>query len=986
MATRCKTVEFAFPTEQATLAKGTRRELPILNIHLPETGKVFRSVILEMGCTDELSDKPTNPTGFRVEITLFPADPDSLTTEEVEVNTGESSVYHISRDVTGYFNTNWTGTSMSVRVATTVDGNTTNNHWAKLRITYEYDEQSKRQLKTIWYPIESTRDLLTDSYQTVGGPQAIPAITGGASILPEHNITVRQVWIELIGNQGTSDATDFSLDLELDGHGIEQTALYRVEAALATPGWFHAIWDVTNQPLDRAQALRAKITGTSNRVAQLCGWVGITYEYVPVGTTLVWNSLLLPAFDAEDQHGSTTSARKTLHVKELWIEEPATISIRPSQVFAFYDDNALGSTITLWVGGQSPRSFSTLATGGPMVIGHRFDADGASGLGSTLVRGRNRIKTHHISDVADAGSVCAVSGFMIVNYTSGVSPAGIGAHNQTRHFALGYFGGKSTSIEYSVDAYASYTPTLPETHYFLNAVGLQATWLSTGVSQQVFRVQAQRTNDEGPARDGNGWASAYHGAVVSAAEQWIRWTTADCTNLFRRWAGDPDRARMDIEADRRWMVLNTAGAWVGTFGLLVTYHSIAMTARGTVSGAADDGSGLLVNLSRDATGEKVLEVETSAGGVYEAAWYDDTEALVADVHQDDAHVGRSAPFFASELRVAADLPEWDESDEPLDTQIFTTPGTFTWSKPTNFTARWVKVVCIGAGGGGGGGGSSATVPRIGGCGGGGGAHSCEVFPAAQLPATVNGVVGDGGSGGPGGTANGSDGAVGGPSYFGSSSVPYVYAGGGGGGRRGLNTRESGQGGGGGGRGSNGMTGSSSLVANEGGPGLSVLDSNTLAASGGTGCRGGFDASYAASAEYGGGGGGGCSASSAHPGGSSLFGGGGGGAGGGSNSAEPIDPGAGGASGGFTSGNDGAPGTSGSSPTAGSSGSNADGIRRCGSGGGGGGGNTATGNGAAGGAGGIPGGAGGGGGVGSGTGAVGGKGGAGARGEVRVYTW
>jgi hypothetical protein len=983
MATRCKTVEFVFPTDQARLAEDTPLVWVGRNIDLPESGKVFRSVTLEMGCTDELATG-ASATEFVMVIGLTPAEPESVSVEVVLTSTGESSVYHVSRDVTGYFNANWSGTSMPVQVAIAVGGNPTNNHWAKLRVTYEYDEQSARQVKTIWYPIESTRDLLTTSYQTVGGSEAIPAIKGGASILPEHDVVVHQVWIELIGNQGTSDTTDFSLDLELVGDNIEQTTVYRVEAGLATPGWLHAIWDINGSALAGAQSLRAKVSGTSDRVVQLCGWIGITYEFAPTGTTLVWNSLMLPAFDGEDQHGATTSARKSLHVKELWIEEPATISLRPSQVFAFYDDNALGSTVSLWVGEQSPRSFSTLATGAPMVVGQRLDAAGSSGAGVTLGRGRNRIKIHQFGDTANAGAVCAVNGFMIVNYTSGLSTAGIGAHNQTRHFALGFFDRDSTNIEYSVDANASYTPTLPEAHYFLNAVALQAAWLSTDAAQQAFRVQAQRTNDEGLTRDGAGWANAYHGAITSAAENWLRWTTADCTGLFRRWTGDPELARMDIEADRRWMVLDAASVWVGTFGLLVTYHAITTTVRGTVSGAADADHGLVVNLSRDATGEKVLEAVTSIEGVYEAPWYDDTEALVADVHQDDTHVGRSAPFFASGLY---DLVSEGPEDDAVDIQTFTTPGSFTWAKPTNFTPRWVKVICIGGGGGGGGGGDHGdSNPRVGGCGGGGGAHSSEIWPAALLEATVNGVVAAGGSGGAGGTANGSDGAAGGASYFGNSNTPYVYAGGGGGGRQGRNSATEGQGGGGGGRGASGLVGSSTLTTNEGGPGRSVLDSNTFSASGGTGCRGGFDASYATSAEFGGGGGGGRSASISHPGGSSLFGGGGGGAGGGFGSAGPIAPGAGGASGSITSGGGGAAGTSATWPSAGSSGSNGDGIRTCGSGGGGGGANTSSGsgNGAVGGPGGTPGGAGGGGGAG--IDATGGSGGAGARGEVRVYTW
>lgn len=646
MTTRCKTVEFVFPTNAATLSAATKRTIDA-TVYLPESAKTFRSVTLELGCTDDISTA-ASASSFAMEFALLPATANEVTVSDTVTSSDESSVYHVSRDVTSYFTSNWSGTSMTARVGITVGTNATNNHWAKLRITYEYDDQSTTHVKTIWYPIESTRDLLTTSYQTVGGANAIPAIKGGASILPEENVTVRQVWLELVGNQGTAGTTNFNLDVQLTTDATEQTTLYRVNAALGTPGWLHAIWDVTGSDLDAAQPLEAKVNGVTDRVAQLCGWIGITYEYEPADTETVWNSLMLPAFDASDQHGATTSARKSLHVKELWIPEPATITTQPSQVFAFYNDNTAGTSISLWVNGQSPRSFTPLSTGATMVVAQRMDPGGTSGLGIALGRGRNRIKVNQFTDAADAGAFSGLTGFMIVNYTSGKASAGVGAHNQTRHFALGWYQGDSTSLEYSSDTVAPNTPTIPESQYFLNGVAMQSAWLSTAASHQAIRVQAQRAGTEGPDGDGAGWANLYHGTMASSAENWLRWTIAEATPLFRRWTSDPDTSRMDLEAARRWMVLDAASVWVGTIGLLVTYHAITHVVRGTVRGTAGDGTGLTVNISRSATGEKILEATTQRGGYYETSWYDDTEPLISDVFEDDSHTGRSAPFFAGE--------------------------------------------------------------------------------------------------------------------------------------------------------------------------------------------------------------------------------------------------------------------------------------------------------------------------------------------------
>ena len=651
MATRCKTVEYVFPTNAATLSAATQRDIATIDVYLPESSKVFRSVTLEVGCTDDItSGASATSVAIDFELVKDPASPDDeVTISDTLTSSGESSVYHFSRDVTAHFSTYWSGTTMEARVGITIGTNATNNHWAKLRITYEYDDQSTTHVKTIWYPIESTRDLLTTTYQTVGGANAIPAIKGGASILPEDNVTIRQVWIELIGNQGLlTNTTDFNLDVKLTTDATEQTTLYRVEAALQTSGWLHAIWDITESDLDAAQPFEAKVNGVTNRVAQLCGWIGITYEYDAADTETVWNSLLLPAFDAADQHGATTSARKSLHVKDLWIPEPADITTWPSQVFAFYNDNTSGTSISLWVNGQSPRSFSPQSTGATMVVSQRMDRGGTSGLGITLARGRNRIKVNQFTDASDAGAFSALNGFMIVNYTSGKAAAGVGAHNQTRHFALGWYQGDSTKLEYSSDTTAPKTPTIPESVYFLNGVAMQAAWLSTAAAHQAIRVQAQRTGSEGPDNDGAGWVNIYHGAMASSAQNWLRWTTADSTNSFRRWAGDPDTTRMDIEAARRWLVLDAASAWVGAIGLLVTYHSVAHVVHGTVRGTAGDGTDLTVNISRNTTGEKILEATTQRGGYYETSWYDDTEQLISDVYEDDTHTGRSAPFYAGE--------------------------------------------------------------------------------------------------------------------------------------------------------------------------------------------------------------------------------------------------------------------------------------------------------------------------------------------------
>lgn len=97
---------------------------------------------------------------------------------------------------------------------------------------------------------------------------------------------------------------------------------------------------------------------------------------------------------------------------------------------------------------------------------------------------------------------------------------------------------------------------------------------------------------------------------------------------------------------------------------------------------------------------------------------------------------------------------------------YTTPGTYTWSKPGGID--YIQVVCVGGGGGGGGGAKGTTGGAGGGGGGAGGNMGMQWFDSSSL-ITVNYTiqVGAGGDGGAGATVAGagSAGTLGGNSVF-----------------------------------------------------------------------------------------------------------------------------------------------------------------------------------------------------------------------------
>jgi len=310
----------------------------------------------------------------------------------------------------------------------------------------------------------------------------------------------------------------------------------------------------------------------------------------------------------------------------------------------------------------------------------------------------------------------------------------------------------------------------------------------------------------------------------------------------------------------------------------------------------------------------------------------------------------SGNFTVTGTTTISDLP-------PVDTQIFTSSGT--WTKPNGITL--VEVVVLGAGGGGDSGRKTvAATNRAGGGGGGGGAVSRAIFLASNLGATTTITVGAGGAGGAAVSADatdGNDGSNGGSSSFST----WLSAGGGGGGIKGTTAASKGGGGG-------GVMGSGSGFTG-GVPSAGAADA--IASQGTEGVTNG-----AFNAEYGGGtGGSGLKADPGEAGGSSWYGSAGGGGGSGLDGGDSTSVGgAGGTVQKYTVVGGAAAGVAGSDNSV---------LAKGYGGSGGGGGDSSTGTGETGGAGGIGAGGGGGGASKSGNSGAGGNGGAG---EVRVYSW
>lgn len=633
MATRSKTVEFVYQTNIATLAANTKRTFTGNTIYLPENSKTFKSVTLVVTWGDDAT-VAASLTNWILGIKLGAVAESTATVTDTFTNSGEAWTFRARRDVTSYFTTNWTGTSMTWEGSIQSAGATGQNHSVKLIITYEYDDTTTTHIKTIRVPIESTRSLMTTSYQTLGGATAIPAFKG--SYLPEDSVTIRQIWVELWGNTAdVTTATDWISTARVGGATTYDW--WDNESALLSGRWAYGIADITGRTLTSAEALEIIVTGITNRLTQMGGMVCCTYEFDSTATTSVYNSIILGGVDSVGQMGGTGATDEDAWARTIYIDEPGTITMKESAVALFFNDSA-GLTVNVAVGAQTDTAFALTAAGtqdGQYSLVHRIDASGAKGVaGMTLARGSNDYSIQSRSTTASAG--WNLSGFLLLNYTSDIAADGVGSHAQSRYFHLADTAADANTRQVNDVT----TPTIPESFYYLVGAVMDIDAAVSGSATQSMALMLERTG-------GLGWDPAYVGMFRQDAETGFITPFGAARSIWKRWPGDPDTDRADIETARDWRMDSVPGLWA-SWGIWATWHAHTWTVAGTVTGYVDaDGAGLDVKVFRASNDEHVLTLTTTAGGAYTSPWFDNVEELYVAVYEDATHVGRSANGTAS---------------------------------------------------------------------------------------------------------------------------------------------------------------------------------------------------------------------------------------------------------------------------------------------------------------------------------------------------
>lgn len=630
MATRLKTVEFTHPVTAAA-TNNTLTTATQITVYLPETGtKTFRSVVATLSAMNT-STATGNITSRLLQCRLGAAAYTANSNANAITTSAEDIYLFHAVNLTSHFQTNWTGTSMTFDSQFTLNGAGTGSAWTNvnvtLQVTYEYDDTSTTQVKTVWIPLNAPVGALA----TTKPGAAIDTIPNLSTELPETSKVFRSIHTVVQGNaQHLATTTDATITQQIDATAAHTSGVF--ESLSGTDYWFRYVWDCSGVLVTNATNGWYIYASVATKFNHLQAWLVVTYEFDASASTNVFVSVKMPQ-DSSSPMGGTTTADYSRFIRPLSIQEPGTITTKQIAFYPFWTQLAAISTLNFRVGtggfvAYTDGAATTAGSNGAMI---RNDA------AFTLARGRNTLTADaYRSDATDLGY--NLSGFWIVNYTADKPTQGIGAANHTVYWNSGVFY-DGTSTNYKV--LTAFAPTIPETEYYLTSAGTKlefycgGTIAPTGVAITVERLAAE---------GGVGWENILSDVIVTDPELGIITSYSQIRTLFGHHPTDP-AGDLVFETARRWRILipsaTTQTAWM-KLDLMFSYHSISKPVAGTVSGYAGTGVGIPVSIHRTQDGEMVNSTVTTAGGAFTVPVYYDTDTYYVCAQEDATHVGRSA--------------------------------------------------------------------------------------------------------------------------------------------------------------------------------------------------------------------------------------------------------------------------------------------------------------------------------------------------------
>lgn len=630
MGTSVKTVQYAFEA-LASLTDNTLTALTPITITLPESSISFVTVLCTISADDIITVTGGSITTRQIDLGLGGGTQTTITNTNTVTNSGENISLFISQDFTDRFTSDWTGTSMTCEVSVkTVQSTGTTLGFANvcctLDITYEYDDTSATQVKTVWLPLNAPVGALATSKPGTA-TATIPALD---THLPEATKSFKQINIWRIANTGQTAVTDCTVSHQVDSIAAT-TATY--EGALATSRLVRFIDTTSTSGMDTSITHGFYIWADLAVFNHSMIWMQITYTFDASTTTSAFVSIKIPMEISSPMAATTEDFQRG--IREFFIPESNIVG-KELAYYCFYESIAAIAGLSFRIGTGAFIAYTDLGS---------FNAGSCCAMvrndsAFTLTRGRNSFNFDcYRTDSVDLG--WGISGFWIINYTADVPSQGISAMNKTVIKSLQAQGTNAANDEITVNALAF---NIPESNYFLNSVGLENFVLTNtaGNSSNVI-VQMERLVAEG----GTQWEPILYDIGQWDLEVGMKIQYATGRTYFQRWPGDnfQDSSRVDLETNRKWKIImaNASTGWCD-LRLLVTYHSIYFSVTGNIYGSG--GGTVTLNLHRETSGEIVYQTTRVGDGEYTINWYDNTENVFVSAYEDNNHLGRSVSALA----------------------------------------------------------------------------------------------------------------------------------------------------------------------------------------------------------------------------------------------------------------------------------------------------------------------------------------------------
>ena len=639
MALRTKTLWYTTQLV-ADVVNSTLTALPQITIFTENSTRTFRSCLVWISFHDIITATGGTIGEQRVSCSVNAAAATTITELDDITHSGERlSGYNGPFDFTAHFTTNYPAadsTTLDLSVFfTQTTGTTLNmrNVAALIAITYEFDDGATTQYQTAIVPLESTVSSLA-TVETEIGTNQIPQLTGVGGLLENvASVTVRQQFFILEGNcEGAGGTGNFVVNIRIDT-GTTHT-FGTTDGTLGSDTFLRYVH--IESPLASAVHAYKAWTGTTARMAHCTHTMFVTYSFVVSGTTEFLNSLQMDYLPVTPVLGGPAAGDRVRFQTVFDIEEPTTITLKQSAMRLWFSNSAAIAGVNVAVGSQATRAYTHNHGVGPAcsVLQQRIDSGGAQGAGITLARGRNTLTVDlYRTDTTDLGNILGIQ--LLLNYKSGVSAQGIGAH---AHTTIWLVAGWDALLD--VDPIVTPTaPNIPETSFALLNIALEAIYGYVTTTAAPFGA-AEFLAGEGKA---DGWGGQVNPTEFDG-DTGFSYNFFELTEYFQRWASDIDTNRMVLEtASRRyalWDALDVTHR-IGAV-LSITYRAINFTLSGTISGSS--GGAIDIDAYRkisDTDVRYIGDTTRTGNGAYSVTVYDNVDSHFSEARESGTLIGRS---------------------------------------------------------------------------------------------------------------------------------------------------------------------------------------------------------------------------------------------------------------------------------------------------------------------------------------------------------